>query len=202
MMHSIEVSAAVTCWVLGSDWAMSSPSMYKPLNSPSSAASNMFGMRSPGSLSSGTPQAPSNWCAHRVVRDMPVAGELVREGAHVAGALHVVLTAQRIDAHAFAADVAGGHGEIGNAHHHGRTLAVLGDAEPVVDGAVAAGGIQARRCAHCGRRHAGDHFHGFRRVAGQRNERAPFLEGGQLAALAYEVLLDQTFGDDDVRQWN
>jgi len=37
-----------------------------------------------------------------VVRDVAVAGELVREGAHVAGALHIVLAPQRIDAHTLA----------------------------------------------------------------------------------------------------
>ena len=52
------------------------------------------------------PIALSNIGAHRVVGDVAVAGELVREGAHVAGALHVVLAAQRVDADAVAADVA------------------------------------------------------------------------------------------------
>ena len=79
--------------------------------------------------------------ARHLVGQMPVAGQLMRERAHVAGALHVVLAAQRIHAHAFAAEVAGGHGEVGDAHHHGAALAVLGDAEAVVDGAIAAGGI-------------------------------------------------------------
>jgi hypothetical protein len=53
-------------------------------------------------------------------------------------ALHIVLAAQRVHAHALAADVAGGHGQVGDAHHHGRALAVLGDAQAVVDGRVAA----------------------------------------------------------------
>ena len=38
--------------------------------------------------------------ARRIVRDVPVAGQLVRERAHVAGALHVVLAAQRVHADA------------------------------------------------------------------------------------------------------
>jgi hypothetical protein len=80
--------------------------------------------------------------AHRaVVGDVAVAGQLVRERAHVAGALHVVLAAQRVHADAFAADVAGGHRQVGDAHHHRRALAVLGDAEAVVDRRVAAGGV-------------------------------------------------------------
>ena len=55
---------------------------------------------------------------HGVVGDVTVTGKLVGEGAHVARALHVVLSAQRVDAHAVVADVAGGHREVGHAHHH------------------------------------------------------------------------------------
>ena len=54
------------------------------------------------------------------------------------------------------ADVAGGHGEIRHAHHHGRALAVLGDAQAVIDRAVAAGRVQPRRAANIGRRNAGE----------------------------------------------
>ena len=75
--------------------------------------------------------------ARRVVGHVPVARELVREGAHVARALHVVLAAERVHADAVAADVAGRHGEVRHPHDHRRSLAVLGDAEPVVDGRVA-----------------------------------------------------------------
>ena len=82
-----------------------------------------------------------------IVGDVPIAGELVRERAHVAGALHVVLPAQRVHADAGPADVAGRHGEIGDRHHRGRALAVLGDAEAVIDRAVAAGGVEPRRTA-------------------------------------------------------
>ena len=66
----------------------------------------MFGMRSPGSARMVRPTAFSKIVAHRVVGDVPVAGQLVRERAHVAGALHVVLAAQRVHADAVAADVA------------------------------------------------------------------------------------------------
>ena len=67
---------------------------------PSTAASSMLGMRRPGSLSSVTPQALSNNARAGVVRDVAVAGQFVRERAHVAGALHIVLAAQRIHADA------------------------------------------------------------------------------------------------------
>ena len=78
--------------------------------------------------------------AHGVARDMAIAGQLVRERAHVAGALHVILAAQRVHADAGAADIAGRHREVGDRDHRGRALAVLGDAEAVIDRAVAAGG--------------------------------------------------------------
>ena len=100
--------------------------------------------------------------AHRVVGDVAIAGELVRERAHVAGALHVVLAAQRVHADAAAADIAGRHGEVGDRHHRGRALAVLGDAEAVVDRAVAAGGVEPRRAADVGGRHAGDRLRSLR----------------------------------------
>ena len=72
------------------------------------------------------------------IADVAVARQFVRERAHVARTLHVVLAAQRIHADAFAADVAGRHREIGDAHHHRRALRVFGDAEAVVDRGVAA----------------------------------------------------------------
>ena len=162
----------------------------------------MFGMRKPGSLCKRDSPGALELCADGVVRDMPVAGELVREGAHVAGTLHVVLPAQRIDAHPFASDVGGRHGEIRDAHHHGRALAVLGDAQAVVNGAVAARGVEPRRRAHVARRHAGDLLHRLGRVARLGDESAPLLEGVHLAARADELLLDQPSGDDDVSEWS
>jgi hypothetical protein len=53
--------------------------------------------------------------ARRVVGDVAVAGQLVRERAHVAGALHVVLAAQRVHADARRPMIAGRHGEVGDA---------------------------------------------------------------------------------------
>jgi hypothetical protein len=48
-MHSMAISAAATCWVLGSDCTMSSPWHVQALEAAASAASNMLGMRRPGS---------------------------------------------------------------------------------------------------------------------------------------------------------
>ena len=53
--------------------------------------------------------------AGRIAGDVAVAGQLVRERAHVAGALHVVLAAQRVYADAGPPDIAGGHRKIGDA---------------------------------------------------------------------------------------
>ena len=181
-MHSIEASAAVTCCVSGSDCAGSSPWMYRPLKLPSSAASNMFGMRRPGSTSSGTPQRVFEHAAHARVGHVTVAAELVRERSHVAGALHVVLAAQRVDADAFPSEIAGGHREIRDAHHHRRALAVLGDAEAVVDGAVAGRRVETRRLPHQLGLDAGERRGRFGRVALLGDERLPLAVRLDLAA--------------------
>ena len=124
----------------------------------------------------------------------------MREGAHVAGALHVVLAAQRIHADAVAADIAGGHGEVGHAHHHRRTLAVLGDAEAVVDGGIRRSGIEAGGGAEFGGRHAGELLGGLGRILFSRDEARPRLEIVEVAAFAHECLVHQALGDDDMGQ--
>ncbi|MNT61640.1 hypothetical protein D3C72_1992990 [compost metagenome] len=68
-MHSMAARDAATCWVLGSDCTMSSPWQYRPLNDPPSAASNMLGMRRPGSGCSVTPQSFSN-CARTALSEI------------------------------------------------------------------------------------------------------------------------------------
>ena len=105
-------------------------------------------MRRPGSLESSTPHRLLEHLVRRVVGDVAIAGEFVRERAHVARALHVVLTAQRVHADALAADIAGRHREIGHRHHRRRALRMFGDAEPVVDRAIAALGVEPRGGAH------------------------------------------------------
>ena len=123
----------------------------------------------------------------------------MRERAHVAGALHIVLAAQRIDADAVAADIAGRHGEIGHAHDHGRALAVLGDAEAVIDRAIAAGRIEPRGGAQFA---PGSTPEIFAVASGELRssamKRAQDLEIGEIAALAHEGLVDEALGDDDM----
>ncbi len=133
------------------------------------------------------------------VRHVPVAGEFVRERTHVARTLHVVLAPQRVHAHAFAADIARGHREVGDAEHHRAALAVLGHAQSVIDRAVAAGGVEAGGATHQFGGHAGDFGERFGRVLRLRHEVAPFLEWGGLAAFGHIGLVDEAFGDDDVR---
>ena len=125
----------------------------------------------------------------------------MRERAHVAGALDVVLAAQRVHADAGPADIAGRHGEVGDRHHRGRALAVLGDAEAVIDRA------RCRRWRRAARRRAwssaGTPVHLLDRLGllrGSDDELRPVLELVPVAALADEGLVDQALGDDDVRQ--
>ena len=130
---------------------------------------------------------------------MPITRQFVRERAHVAGALHVVLAAQRIHADAGAADIAGRHRQIGDRNDGGRALAVLGNAEPVIDRAVAAGGEQPRRGAQFLRIDAGRHRGRFRTVFRHGDELRPILELAPVAAFAHKGFVDEAFGDDHMR---
>ncbi|MNY04227.1 hypothetical protein D3C86_1368930 [compost metagenome] len=100
--------------------------------------------------------------AHHLVGDVPVTGQLMREGAHVAGTLHIVLPTQRVHAHAFATNVAGGHGEVGDAHDRRAALTVLGNAQSVVDRRIAASGIQTRSGTDVGSVYTADCAEHFR----------------------------------------
>ncbi len=129
---------------------------------------------------------------------MPIARQFVRERAHVAGALHVVLAAQRVHADAGAADIAGHHREVGDRDHRGGALAVLGDTESVIDRAVAAGRVDPRRLAQILRVDAGHDRGRFGAVLLLGDEGRPILELAPVAAFAHEALVDQPFGDDDM----
>ena len=171
-----------------------------PLKLPSSAASNMFGMRRPGSDSSGTPPRLFELAPDERIRDVPVAAELVRERPHVARTLHVVLPAQRVDADAFPAEVAGRHRQLRDRHDHRRSLAVLGDAKAVIDRAVSRRRIEARRFAHQIRIDSGGGGRRLRRVALFRDERLPLHVGVDFAARVDVILAGQPLGHDDVRE--
>ena len=139
--------------------------------------------------------------ARRVVGDVAVAGELVRERAHVARALHVVLAAQRIHADAVAADVAGRHREIGDRHHRGRALAVFGDAKAVIDRAVAAGGIEPRGGAQFARGRRRSPPRSPRANAARRRRSAPRISKlARSQRSRDESLVDEALGDNDMRE--
>jgi hypothetical protein len=108
--------------------------------------------------------------ARRRVGNMAVAGKLVREAPHVAGALDIVLAPERVHAHALATDIAGRHRKVGDRHHGRRALAVLGYAEAVIDRAIAAGRVEPRGGAQVGGGNAGQEFGRLRRTRGIGDE--------------------------------
>ena len=121
------------------------------------------------------------------------------ERAHVAGALHVVLTTERVHAHPETADIACGHREVGHGHHHSRPLGVLGDTEAVVNRAVTRGGVGPCRSAKRLSVHAGDFGERFRAVLGQADKIEPGLKRSLVAALIDKVVVHEPFGGHHVR---
>ena len=138
--------------------------------------------------------------AHGVARDVAVAGELMGEGTHVAGPLHVVLAAQRVDPNAVATDVPSRHGQVRHAHHHGRALAVLGDPESVVDRRVGRRGVQPRGRAKIVSWHARQLLGGLGAVLGRRDKGRPSLVGLAIAAFSDESTVHQALGDHHVTE--
>ena len=122
----------------------------------------------------------------------------MREGAHIARALHIVLTTERINAHAIAADIAGRHRKVCHRHHGGGALAMLGYAQAVIDCGIAALGEEASGFANFISRHAGEGFHGFWRVALFSHKTRPDLKVLQIAPLAHKGFVHKAFGDNDM----
>jgi hypothetical protein len=111
--------------------------------------------------------------AHFRQLDVPVARQFVRERAHVAGTLHVVLAAERVHADARTADIAGqpwrGWRSPSPWSNPGSARSRRGrnrsrHCRP---------GIETRRAADFLRRHAGEGFGRFRRMALGRKRRRP-----------------------------
>ena len=75
------------------------------------------------------------------VADQHVAGVVEGHGAHVAGTLDVVLSAQRVEAGAFAPNVAGEKSEMDERQRAGRAVRQLRDAHTPVDRSVFGFGI-------------------------------------------------------------
>ena len=131
---------------------------------------------------------------------MAIARQFVRERAHVARTLHVVLPPQRVNAHAGPTDVAGQHGKVGNADHGGGPLGMLGHAQPVVDRPVAAEGIKPGRLTHLFGRNAGQKLHRLGGVLRLADEFGIVLEFVPIAAIADEVFVEQPLGHDHMRK--
>ncbi len=91
-----------------------------------------------------------------VALDVLEARQLVRDRAHVAAALHVVLAAQRVEARAPAADVAAEQGEVDQREHVVDADVVLGDAERPADHRPVGTREGVRGVADHVGRHAGD----------------------------------------------
>ena len=75
---------------------------------------------------------------------------------------------------------------------------MLGDAEAIIDGSVAAGGIEPRRGADSLGRDAGNLLDRLGAVPRLGDEGRPLLELLPVAALADEGLVRQAFGDNDM----
>ena len=80
-----------------------------------------------------TPQACVELRPELVVLDVLEARQPIRQGAHVAAALDVVLAAERVDAAAVAPDVAGQQDEVDQGEDVVDRVVVLGDAERPAD---------------------------------------------------------------------
>ena len=136
--------------------------------------------------------------AHFRIGDEAVAAEDMRPTAEAASALHIALTAQGIDADAFAAEHAAGQSQVAQAHDAGRALRMLGHAEAVVDRAVRAAGIGAGRLPNGLRVEAGLGADDLGRVAVVADQRHPALELVPLAAFAHEGFVVQLLAHDDM----
>lgn len=100
----------------------------------------------------------------------------------------------------FAANVARSHGQIGDAHHRRAALAVLGNAQAVVNRRVATGGVQPGGGADLFGGHAAHRAKHFGGVVGVGNEVAPAGEVFGFTAGVDEALVEQAFGDDHMGQ--
>ena len=72
------------------------------------------------------------------IADVAISRKFMRETAHVARALDVVLATKRIYADTTAANIPGCHRQIGDCHNGRAALGMLGDAKAVIDRAIAA----------------------------------------------------------------
>ena len=137
-----------------SDCAGFSPITYSARSVPCSIASNMSVRWQPRSAAaSARPRRPRTSRAPPASSTSWKPGSLFGQRAHVAAALHVVLAAQRVEAGAVAADVAGEQREVDEREHVVDGVVVLGDAERPAE--LRAVGAARRRARARGSRPAG-----------------------------------------------
>ena len=70
------------------------------------------------------------------VGDLLIGGEIPRQTAHVAGALHVILSTDGVDATALFAQLTDNQGEVGHAHYTLGTSGVLCNTQAVDNGSL------------------------------------------------------------------
>ena len=134
--NSSAASALRTLLMFGSERNGFSPIMYMPRTPPLSALPTISVTVRPGWRRAAAPGASNFSCARRVV-DALVVGEHHRDQARVGRALHVVLAAQRVQAGARPADVAGDRAHRDQAARVVGARRVLGDPHAPVDDARA-----------------------------------------------------------------
>ncbi|MNZ66795.1 hypothetical protein D3C78_850260 [compost metagenome] len=125
-----------------------------------------------------------------------IAGIDVGQTAHVAGALHVVLPAQRVDAGAGTADLAAHQGQVGNRHHVVGAALELGDAHAVGDEGGPGVTHRIGQPLQLGHRHAGLRAAQLRRQAGHMLAQ----DVDVLAALVEKRPVFPAIGEDDLQQ--
>ena len=126
------------------------------------------------------------------VGERRVPSEMVGFTSHVRGALHVVLSAQRIDAAAGLSDVAGQQREVRDARDAVGALGVFGDTEPMERHRRTVGRVQASGDPEIGSVDTAKVSDELRREAGEMP--SELIE--TLDALLRERLVDQTLLDD------
>ena len=154
MSCTTSISSVASAWrawsASGSLIAGFSPMMYMPLMVPASIALITSTTVRPG-LSSSDSGATFQALAKRALRlrvvDALVVGVHHRDQAGVGRALHVVLAAQRVQAGARAADLAGHQRQRDQAARVVGAVHVLADAHAPQDHRALAGGVQARHLA-------------------------------------------------------
>jgi hypothetical protein len=101
------------------------------------------------------------------IRDVLKAGELVRQRAHVAAALDVVLTAQRVQAGAPPPDLTGEERQVDEGQHVVDGVGVLGDAQGPADHRAIGAGVGVGHRGDVVGRDPGQGRHAVERIVGE-----------------------------------